>query len=271
MGLYRDQGVVLRTYKLGEADRIVVILTRGHGKVRAVAKGVRKTKSRFGGRLEPASHVDLLLYEGRGELDIVTQAESIDHFRALRDDLDRLAPGRRRCWRWPTSCRWSGEANARLYQMLLGGPAHAGGAGRRRWWCPAFFLKAAGAGGLPARGRRVRRLRRARARWWRATLEEGGLRCASHRLRPGGERRRCDLLQDVLGGRLGAALAETRPPVVSRGRPPGGAGDGAPPRAPAALGRDHAPRLTGSGQSGFHCLAVSSQPSQRLWFGSHTM
>src|SRR6266545_3342347 len=73
MNLYRDQGVVLRTYKLGEADRIVVLLTQGEGKVRAVAKGVRKTKSRFGGRLEPFSHVDLSLYRGRGDLDQVAQ------------------------------------------------------------------------------------------------------------------------------------------------------------------------------------------------------
>ena len=86
MALYRDEGVVLRTHKLGEADRIVVLVTRGRGKVRAVAKGVRKTKSRFGGRLEPASHVSLLCYEGR-DLDTVTQAETIDLFPAIRDDL----------------------------------------------------------------------------------------------------------------------------------------------------------------------------------------
>src|SRR5690606_38858944 len=90
VALYRDRGVVLRTYKLGEADRIVVMLTRGHGKIRAVAKGIRKTKSRFGGRLEPASHVDLLVYEGRGDLDIVSQAETVDHFAHVRDDLERL-------------------------------------------------------------------------------------------------------------------------------------------------------------------------------------
>jgi DNA repair protein RecO (recombination protein O) len=60
--LYRDEGVVLRTQKLGEADRIVTVLTRRHGKVRAVAKGVRRTKSKFGSRLEPFSHVDLQLY-----------------------------------------------------------------------------------------------------------------------------------------------------------------------------------------------------------------
>jgi DNA repair protein RecO (recombination protein O) len=90
MTLYRERGVVLRTYKLGEADRIVVFLTEGHGKVRAVAKGVRKTKSRFGSRLEPTSHAALLMYEGR-ELDVVTQAESIEHHRHIREDLNRLA------------------------------------------------------------------------------------------------------------------------------------------------------------------------------------
>lgn len=74
--LYRDEGVVLRTQKLGEADRIVTVLTRRHGKIRAVAKGVRRTKSKFGSRLEPFSHVDLQLYTGRN-LDIVSQAESI--------------------------------------------------------------------------------------------------------------------------------------------------------------------------------------------------
>ena len=74
--LYRDEGIVLRTQKLGEAERIVTVLTRKHGKVRAVAKGVRRTKSKFGSRLEPFSHVDLQLYAGRN-LDIVNQAESI--------------------------------------------------------------------------------------------------------------------------------------------------------------------------------------------------
>lgn len=87
--LYRAEGIVLRTIKLGESDRIVTICTKERGKVRAVAKGVRKTKSKFGGRLEPTSHVALQCYEGR-ELDIVTQAESLDVFRLLREDLSRL-------------------------------------------------------------------------------------------------------------------------------------------------------------------------------------
>ncbi len=57
MTLYRDKGVVLRSYKLGESDRIVVLMTEQHGKVRAVAKGIRRTKSKIGARLEPMSHV----------------------------------------------------------------------------------------------------------------------------------------------------------------------------------------------------------------------
>ena len=73
---YRDDGVVLRTQKLGEADRIITLLTRHNGRVRAVAKGIRRTKSRFGGRLEPFTHVDVLIHHGRS-LDIITQAEVI--------------------------------------------------------------------------------------------------------------------------------------------------------------------------------------------------
>ncbi|MFW5419567.1 DNA repair protein RecO [Nocardiopsis sp. CNT-189] len=76
MSLYRDEGVVLRTQKLGEADRIVTLLTRRTGLVRAVGKGVRRTKSRFGARLEPFTHVDVQLYTGR-TLDVITQAETV--------------------------------------------------------------------------------------------------------------------------------------------------------------------------------------------------
>ena len=118
MALYRDQGVVLRTYKLGEADRIVVLLTQGRGKVRAVAKGVRKTKSRFGGRLEPLSHVAAQFYEGR-ELDIVTQAETIDSFRTIRDDLERTGRAMT-LLEVADQVAQEREADVRLYQMLVG-------------------------------------------------------------------------------------------------------------------------------------------------------
>ncbi|MGH9182819.1 MAG: DNA repair protein RecO [Acidimicrobiales bacterium] len=118
MGLYRDRGVVLRTHKLGEADRIVVLVTEGRGKVRAVAKGVRRTKSRFGGRLEPLSHVALLLYEGRS-LDVVTQADRLEHFRPVREDLDRLAQATTLLEAVDAVVQ-EGTSDPRLYQMLLG-------------------------------------------------------------------------------------------------------------------------------------------------------
>ena len=79
MPTYRDEAIVLRTHNLGEADRIITFLTLGRGKVRAVAKGVRRTSSKFGGRLEPFSHVDLQFAEGRN-LDIVTQAVSLHSY-----------------------------------------------------------------------------------------------------------------------------------------------------------------------------------------------
>lgn len=89
MSLYRDEGVVLRTQKLGEADRIVTVLTRHHGRVRAVAKGVRRTSSRFGARLEPFMHVDAQLWTGRS-LDIVTQVETLSPYgRAIASDYPR--------------------------------------------------------------------------------------------------------------------------------------------------------------------------------------
>ena len=79
MPLYSDEAVVLRTRKLAEADRIITLLTREHGVVRAVAKGVRRTSSRWGSRLEPFTHVDLQLAEGRN-LDTITQAMTRDPF-----------------------------------------------------------------------------------------------------------------------------------------------------------------------------------------------
>ena len=91
--LYRDEAVVLRTHKLGEADRIITLLTRHHGRVRAVARGVRKTTSRWGSRLEPFTHVDLQLAVGRS-LDVVTQAETLEPFaKGLGADYERYTAG----------------------------------------------------------------------------------------------------------------------------------------------------------------------------------
>ena len=85
---YRDVGIVLRTTDLGEADRIITLLTREHGKVRAVAKGVRKTKSKFGARLEPFSYTDIQFYTGKN-LQVIAQAESIAQYhRAIVQHYD---------------------------------------------------------------------------------------------------------------------------------------------------------------------------------------
>lgn len=93
MPLYRDEAVVLRVHKLGEADRIVTLLTRRHGRVRAVGKGVRRTSSRFGARLEPGSHIDVQLHtrqaatsadrHGPRSLDVITQTESLGAYGAV--------------------------------------------------------------------------------------------------------------------------------------------------------------------------------------------
>jgi len=86
---YRDEAVVLRTHKLGEADRIVTLLTRHHGRVRAVGKGVRRTSSRFGARLEPYMLLDVQLHVGRS-LDVVTQVETLAPYgRFLAEDYGR--------------------------------------------------------------------------------------------------------------------------------------------------------------------------------------
>ena len=93
MPLYKEQGVVLRSVKLGEADKIVTVMTQGSGKIRGVAKGIRKTTSRFGARLEPFTHVSLLCYRGRSALDTITQAEIIAPHMAIRSDLALFAAG----------------------------------------------------------------------------------------------------------------------------------------------------------------------------------
>ena len=79
MALYRDEAIVIRTQKLGEADRIITLFARERGRIRAVAKGVRRTKSKFGARLEPGSLVDLQCYVGK-TFDIITQVESMENF-----------------------------------------------------------------------------------------------------------------------------------------------------------------------------------------------
>jgi DNA repair protein RecO (recombination protein O) len=119
MPLYKEQGIVLRSHKLGEADKIVTILTQGSGKVRAVAKGIRKTRSRFGARLEPLTHVSLLLYRGKS-LDTVTQAEILSSFRTLRTGFDLIAAGETMLEATDKVAE-EHERNVRLFLLLLSG------------------------------------------------------------------------------------------------------------------------------------------------------
>ena len=145
--------MVLRQHKLGEADRIVTLLSRQHGKVRAVAKGVRRTTSRFGGRLEPFCHVDAQFYTGRSSLDIVTQVQTVDAFGAgLIDDYPRYTAA---CAVLETTDRLTseeGEPALRLYLMLVGALRALAGRDRDAGLVlDAFLLRAmAYAGWAPA-------------------------------------------------------------------------------------------------------------------------
>ena len=152
MRLYRDRAVVLRQHKLGEADRIVTLLTRENGLVRAVAKGVRRTRSKFGSRLEPFAHIDVQLYPGRN-LDIVTQVVSIDAFAAgIVSDYGRYTSA---CAILETAERLAGEERAPapdLHRLTIGAlRAVADGTRSRELVLDAYLLRAMGiAGWAPA-------------------------------------------------------------------------------------------------------------------------
>ncbi|MFD6416345.1 DNA repair protein RecO [Streptomyces sp. NPDC060194] len=127
MSLFRDDGVVLRTQKLGEADRIVTLLTRGHGRVRAVARGVRRTKSKFGARLEPFSHVDVQFFArgselvGRG-LPLCTQSETIAPYGSgIVSDYARYTAGTAMLETAERFTDHEGEPAVQQYLLLVGG------------------------------------------------------------------------------------------------------------------------------------------------------
>jgi DNA repair protein RecO (recombination protein O) len=210
MSLYRARGVVLRTIKLGEADRIITFMTEAHGKVRAVAKGVRKTKSRFGARLEPTSHVALLLYEGR-ELDIVTQADGLDHYRAIREDLDRLAKATS-LLEAVDQVAQERESNPRLYQMLLGA-LRSLDERNSPLLVPAFFWKLLAAEGVQPLLDQCAHCG-ATDGLVAFDLSVGGVLCRSCRSGSPISADALDLLRRILGGGLSACLAEPVSPAT---------------------------------------------------------
>ncbi len=211
--LYRDTGVVLRTYKLRESDRIVVFHTAENGKVRAVAKGVRKTKSKFGARLEPMSHVRLLLYRGR-ELDIVTQAESVEPLAPMLSSLDRASQGLA-VIEAVDQLSLEREPNPQLYRMLVGvlrtiatTPSSLNVA--------AFYWKLlANEGVRPELDQCVRcGASEPEVQFVAFDLNEGGVLCRSCRsgqaISPGV----LDILREILGGQLVQALARDESPLT---------------------------------------------------------
>lgn len=210
--LYRDRGIVLRTYKAGESDRIIVFLTEHNGKVRAIAKGVRKTRSKFGGRLEPLSMLEIQLHRGR-DLDVVNQVETIDSTHGVFGDLDsmteaiavleavdQLVPDR--------------EPVPHMYRMLVGV--------RRTLLTrpsplvvPAFLWKLLASEGVhPVLDRCsvCGEVPEGDKDFSTFDLHHGGVTCTTCRTGMSISRPALDLMRDVLGGRLGDALDRAHHP-----------------------------------------------------------
>jgi DNA repair protein RecO (recombination protein O) len=213
VSLYRDEGVVLRTQKLGEADRIITLLTRGHGRVRAVGKGVRRTRSKFGSRLEPFTHVDLQVYEGRS-LDVVQQAETITSYGdRVVDDYARYTAGTAMLETAERLTAEEKEPAVQHFLLLVGGlrtlaeASHAPGL-----VLDAFLLRSLAVAGYAASFEDCARCTRTGPHPF-FSVAAGGAVCAS--CRPGGSvtpaRETLDLLAALLTGDWVAADAsETR-------------------------------------------------------------
>lgn len=149
-GSFKTEAVVLRSIRYGEADRIVHLYTAARGRVNAIAKGSRRPKSRFGGRLEPFFRLDLVLHEGRGDLATVTGAATVDGYSRLRSEGARIGAAARAC---ETVLRLldSAEPNGAAYNLLctyLGLLDREGGAPQRRAGALAFRAKLALAAGF---------------------------------------------------------------------------------------------------------------------------
>lgn len=214
MATYREQGIVLRSYKLGETDRIVHLLGQRRGKVRAVAKGVRRPGSRFGGRLEVFSHVDLQLYEGRN-LDVVSQAELVASHAAVRADFGASAAASVMV-ELVDAVAQEGERDNALFLLLRAGlqaldavPAHPA------VFVDAFLLRAASVLGFHADTDACAVCRRAGPHAF-LSVKAGGTLCAD--CAPTGTRA-VDAEVVAAVALLGAAGEWTGLPELSRQRP----------------------------------------------------
>jgi DNA repair protein RecO (recombination protein O) len=196
---------------LGEADRIVTLMTENHGRVRAVAKGIRRTTSKFGSRLEPTTHVSLQLYIGR-ELDTITQAETIAHMGAIRDDLHRF--GRANVMlETVDQVSPEKEPNAALYRMLVGALAELD-KDDAPLVLAGFLLKLLALEGFQpqldmcvACG--------ATSNLVAFDVDDGGLRCADDRRGVAVDHEAIFLMRQILGGELSAALQAEASPATA--------------------------------------------------------
>lgn len=202
---------MLQTIPLGEADRIITLMTENHGRVRAVAKGIRRTSSKFGSRLEPTTHVSLQLYLGK-ELDTITQAETVAHMPAIRDDLHRF--GRANVMlETVDQVTPEREPNHALYRMLVGAlteldrndaPLVLGG----------FLLKLLSLEGFQpqidmcvACG--------SESNLVAFDVDDGGLRCVNDRRGLAVDHEAIFLMRQIMGGQLNAALQEPASPATA--------------------------------------------------------
>ncbi len=199
---YTTQGIVLRTYKLREADRIIVLASPDRGMIRAVAKGIRKTKSKFGSRLEPTTHVSLQIHKGKSDLDLITQVETITHFRRIREDFSRLTKAIAML-EAVDQVVLPGEPAAELHRMLLGALKTLED-NDSALIAPSFFLKLlALEGSGPIVDQCVSCGDTSVVAF---SNEEGGVMCESHRTGFPISEPAVAQLRLILGGNLGEAL-----------------------------------------------------------------
>jgi len=207
MPTYRDKAVVLRTQKLGEADRIVTLLTQSHGKVRAVARGVRRPSSKFGGRLEPFTHIDVQLVRGRN-LDVIAQVETVAGYsRPMRTDYPRFTAGEVMLETVEKLVAEEGEPAVQQYRLLVGA-LHALGRGDRpsTLVLDSFLLRSlAIAGYAPNLASCARCGTTCDGQWFSAS--SGGLVCTT--CRPSGATRLEPGVSQLLGALLAGDWAST--------------------------------------------------------------
>jgi DNA repair protein RecO (recombination protein O) len=203
----RDDAVVLRAYKSGESDRVVVLWTKSRGKVRAIAKGVRKPTSRIGSALEPSAHVDIVLVQGRGQLEIVKQVSHRSGFPTIRSDFDRLTAAMQ-LLEAVDATPAEGHADEQLFTMLVRALGTLDDASLTPTLVPAaFFLKMLSLDGVTPSVTACAECD-STGPFVAFDVEVGGLLCEA--CRPGRplDPEAVHLLQRLVGGDLGAVVRE---------------------------------------------------------------